>query len=109
MSRCSIKTRPNCRKVDLDPYQKCNTITHSFTAAPFGEQGEHQASLTALIVDGELRRRGAEATTAIGHKNARQAILKNVDHGDKTILDNLRSPPGRPLPNGNEGASVYIT
>ena len=73
------------------------------------EFDEHDVSLTALLIDGEPWFRGAEAATALGYKNTRQAIRVNVDDEDKTTLDNLRGLPGSPLTNGNEGATVYIS
>ena len=59
--------------------------------ASFGQDGEHRARLTALVVDGEPWFKGGEAATALGYKNPRKAIIDHVDEEDKTTLQNLRS------------------
>ena len=70
---------------------------------------EHDASLTALLVEGEPWFRGAQAATALGHKRPQDAARAHVDEEDKTTMQNLRVGEMHTLTNGNELATVYIS
>ena len=70
---------------------------------------EHDASLTARLVEGEPWFRGAEAATALGYQNPQRAIRMHVDEEDKSTLQNLRVTEMVSLTNGNELAAVYIS
>jgi prophage antirepressor-like protein len=71
--------------------------------------GEHQAQLTALLVNGEPWFRGKDAATALGYKNLQQAIRNNVDEEDRRSFENLGVLPGSTLTNPNEGACTYLS
>ena len=60
------------------------------------EFGEHEATLTAILVGGEPWFRGNEAAAALGYKKPRNAIGAHVDDEDKTAFENLRGCPGGP-------------
>jgi prophage antirepressor-like protein len=60
------------------------------------EFGEHKATLTVILVDGEPWFRGTEAAMALGYKDPRKAIRTHVADDDKNVLENLRrgeTPP----------------
>ena len=67
------------------------------------EFGEHEATLTAILVGGEPWFRGNEAAAALGYKKPRNAIGVHVDDEDKTAFENLRGCPGGP--GGGPGAA----
>jgi prophage antirepressor-like protein len=71
--------------------------------------GEHQAQLTALIVDGEPWFKGGVAAAALGYKNLRQAVRLHVEEEDRSTLENLGGLSTSPLTNPNEGACAYIS
>ena len=77
--------------------------------ASFGENGEHRASLTARMVDGDPWFKGVEAASALGYTNPQKAIRDHVDLDDKTTLQNLRVNETVTLTNPNEGAAVCIS
>ncbi len=68
-----------------------------------------EASLTALVVEGEPWFRGAEAATALGYQNPQRAIRTHVDDEDKTSLHNLKVTETPSLSRGNELAAVCIS
>ena len=49
--------------------------------------GDHKATLTAILVDGEVWFRGMEAAASIGHKDPRKAIYTHVGDEDKYHLN----------------------
>jgi len=71
--------------------------------------GEHQAQLTALIVDGAPWFRGKEAAAALGYKNLQQAVRLHVEEEDRATMQNLGVLPTSTLSNPSEGACVYIS
>ena len=75
----------------------------------FGENGEHRASLTAIMVGDVPWFKGVEAAAALGYKDPRRAISSHVDEEDKTALNNVSQGKTPSLTNGNEGASVCIS
>ena len=73
------------------------------------EFGEHEATLTAILVDGEPWFRGTEAATTLGYKNPQRAIRDHVEEEDKGVLDNFKVTETVTLMRGNEGTAVYIS
>ena len=63
-----------------------------------------------ILVDGEPWFKGKEVATALGYTNTTQALLKNVDDGDKKKLDALNNQPdgGEKNVRGNGKNAIYI-
>ena len=92
------------------PYdQACVTMALQRFTSSCGEDGEHRANVTALLIDGEPWFKGIEAAAALGYKKPRNAVNAHVDDEDKNAFEYLRGPVLGPLTNGNENATVYIS
>ena len=78
---------------------------HTFHA----EFGDHKATLTVILVDGEPWFRGVDAAAAIGYKDPRKAIYTHVDDDDKTTLGNLGGSYSGLLTKSNKFTTVHIS
>ena len=93
---CMVKEKPDMQTPSHRDTAGAAMALQIFSAS-FGSDGEHQANLTAIVVDGEPFFRGGEVAAALGYKNTRMAVIDHVDEEDKTTLQNLRSRDSLPL------------
>ena len=93
---CVVKEKPDMQTTSHRDKAGAAMALQIFSAS-FGSDGEHQANLTAIVVDGEPFFRGGEVAAALGYKNPRKAVSDHVDEEDKTTLDNLRGNESRLL------------
>ncbi len=78
---------------------------HTFHA----EFGDHKATLTAILVDGEPWFRGIDAAAAIGYKDPCKAIYTHVDDEDKTTLGDLGGSYSGILTKSTKFTAVHIS
>ena len=70
---------------------------------------ERNVSLHTIVVGGVPWFRAKDVATALGYANPWQAVLHNVDEGDRAQLKDFKHLPGRGLLQRNEGAQTFIS
>ena len=68
-----------------------------------------ESEITVIKCTDEIWFRGKDIAKALGYEKTRNAILKHVDHDDKSILEDLEGGPksGHPFKN-EQGGSIFI-